>query len=418
MYSEIKKMNKIILAFTLLIGFSTASLQAQKPEICRAGSVDITIKKEGDISWVEGYSCLQLRDHFVWGGSVLRDSDGKYYMVYSAAEANAIPFTQAWVLGSKLGLAMSDFPDGGFKHLGFFYNTDGFQHDTSSWDAQTVVNPHLRKFNGKYYLYYSGSVDPGNKNIKSDTGTMDKRSRVQQNQKLGVIEFNSFSELLKGQFISYKQPLLTPRTRVKNNDIVDPSPKGTIPLPDNIILVNPSVVYRAYDKKYLLYFKGNIYDPGWRGVHGVAIADSPAGPFVPLNRAVFEVPVSEGEKLSAEDPYVWYCQKEHLFYAVFKDFTGRFTKQGPCLAIMYSEDGIDWHLPENSLFMKKELRLKSGEILKMDRLERPQILLDEEGIPQVLYSASSITNVNPRTEGCSFNVQIPLLWSGKTIISP
>lgn len=398
--------------FVILCGLCMVNLKAQQPEICHAGSVDIVTEENKSSYWVSGYSCLQLRDHFVWGASVLRDTDGKYYMIYSAAEANVYPFTNAWVLGSKLGLAVSDHPDGGFRHLGFFYNKDGFSPDSSSWDAQTVSNPHLRKYNGKYYLYYCGSVDPGEKNIKSKNGTLDRRSRVQQNQKLGVIEFDSFSGLLKGEFVSGKEPLLSPRTRVKPNDIVNPSPEGTIPLPDNIILVNPSVVYRPADKKYLLYFKGNVYDPTWRGVHGVALSDAPGGPFVPLDQPVFEVPVEDGEKLSAEDPYVWYCPKEQLFYAIFKDFTGEFTKNEPCLAIMYSTDGIEWHLPKNSLFMKKELLLKTGEVLKVDRLERPQLFLDEEGIPQVLYAACSVGELNPKSEGYSFNVQIPILWKG------
>ena len=75
---------------------------------------------------------------------------------------------------------------------------------------------------------------------------------------------------------------------------------------------------------------------------------------------------------------------------------------------MYSEDGIDWKLPENSLFMKKELVLTSGDTVKVHRLERPQLFLDENDDPQVLYSACSIGDVNKKYDGSSFNVQIPL----------
>ncbi|MEG1545025.1 MAG: hypothetical protein RR382_10965, partial [Tannerellaceae bacterium] len=178
--------------------------------------------------------------------------------------------------------------------------------------------------------------------------------------------------------------------------------------PDNLIVVNPSVVYRPSDKKYLLYFKGNIYDPGWRGVHGVAVGDSPTGPFVALDIPVFDLTVTDGKKLSAEDPYVWYNRKDQLFYAVFKDFTGHFTQAGPCLAIMYSHDGVDWKLPKKSLFMKKELLLTSGDTLQVHRLERPQLFLDEQDDPIVLYSACSIDDVNPKKDGSSFNVQISI----------
>ena len=55
-----------------------------------------------------------------------------------------------------------------------------------------------------------------------------------------------------------------------------------------LILVNPAVVYHPLKKKYYLYFKGNVYDPTWRGVHGVAIADAPEGPFIVQDDYVFE----------------------------------------------------------------------------------------------------------------------------------
>ena len=213
---------------------------------------------------------------------------------------------------------------------------------------------------------------------------------------------------MKGDYTHFDRPLLTPRTRVKQDAIVDPSPEGTKSLPDNIIVVNPSVVYRPSDQKYLLYFKGNIYDPTWRGVHGVAIGDSPVGPFVPLDREIFTVETTGGEKLSAEDPYVWYNQTDKLFYAIFKDFTGKFTKGEPSLALMYSKDGIDWLLPEHSRFLKKELILDSGDTIRVDRLERPQLLLDDKGNPLILYAACAVVDVNPRTDGGCFNVQIPL----------
>lgn len=379
---------------------------------CRfeTGPVDAKITPKGNSPVLMGPSVFSLNDHFVWGASVLRaEEDGQYYMVYSAPEAGIYPFNDAWVYGSKMGLAVSDRPDGSFVQLGFFMNEDGFVPDTSSWDAQTVMNPHLRRFEDKYYLYYVGGREATHLPVRTNADTLDRRSRIQQMLCIGVVEFDSFKDLLKGDFTKSESPLLVPRTRVKLNDIVDPSPEGVTPKPDNIIVVNPSVVYRPSDRKYLLYFKGNIYDPHWRGVHGVAIGDSPKGPFTSLDIEVFNLPAKDGQKLSAEDPYVWYDQNDRLFYAIFKDFTGDFTRSEPCLALMYSKDGIDWKLPEHSLFTRKELTLTSGETVKLHRLERPQLLLDERGEPQVLYVACSIEDVNPRYDGSSFNTQIPII---------
>lgn len=373
--------------------------------VFEAQPVDLQVRQVDGEYEVSGSSALQVPEHFTWGGSVERANDGKYYMIYSAPETGLHPFNNSWVFGSKLGLAASERPDGDFRQLGFFYNKDGFTVDTSSWDAQSTSNPHLRKFGDTYYLYYAATVDPGNRNVRSDTDTLPRRDRVQQNQKIGVITFKSFPDLLKGNFISFKNPLLDARTRVKPNNVLDPSPADTKPKPDNLIVVNPSVVYRPTDGKYLLYFKGNLYDPHWRGIHGVAIADSPTGPFVALDEPVFYLEGVQGTQ-SAEDPFVWYHKRDKCFYAIFKDFNGNYTKGEPCLAIMYSEDGITWRLPKNSLFMKKKLILTNGDTLKVNRLERPQLLLNEEGDPEVLYAACAIDDVNPKVDGGSFNVQI------------
>lgn len=183
---------------------------------------------------------------------------------------------------------------------------------------------------------------------------------------------------------------------------------GTIVMPDNIIVSNPTVVHRPSDGKYLMYFKGNRYDPHWRGVHGVAIADSPMGPFVTKNFTVFEV-ASETKRCSAEDPYVWYSEKDKKFFVVLKDFNGLYTKKEKGLAIMESEDGINWVLPKHSSFMERKIELPSGEFVSVDRLERPQLYINEEGVPEVLYAACAIDPVNGKVDGESFNIQIPLI---------
>lgn len=397
------KTNIIIISTIFFIGCAEKQSYSS---VYRAMPVTATISKKADSRVLVGESVFQLDDHFVWGASPIKASDGKYYIVYAAFESGSHAFGNAWVLGSKLGLAVSEQPDRNYKSLGIFYNKDGYAPDTSTWDAQSVHNPHIRFFNGKYYIYHTGSIDPGNDLVKSSTGTLDRRSRIQQKQEIGVIEFKTFDELLSGNLRSKR--LIVPRTRVKSDNIVDPSPEGVTPLPDNIIAVNPSVVYRTYDKKYLLYFKGNIYDPNWRGVHGVALSDSPTGPFIQEDFEVFTIETREGEKLSAEDPYVWYNRGDKMFYAIFKDFTGAFTKQEPGLAIMKSSDGIKWELTENSLFMKKEVILHTGDTIDVDRLERPQLLLDKKGNPIALFAACSVDNVNQRKDGSSFNIHIPL----------
>lgn len=376
-------------------------------------ALPVNAQVTGDV--LSGPSALNDPDRFVWGGSVVKGDDGKYHMLYSTWECgDSVPsFSDSWVLNSKIAYAVSESPDRDFKFQKIILTGCALQGDSAAWDAQMVHNPHVRKFNGKYYLYYIGSKDPGVQPKGSLGENVNLRNRVQQNQKIGAIEFSSFQDLVDGNFERPGKPLLAPRTRVKPDAVVNPSPEGTEPKPDNLIVVNPSVVFRPSDGKYLLYFKGNFYNPTWRGVHGVALSDSPTGPFVAADDFVFDIRMDDGKIASGEDPYVWYHNTHKKFYVVLKDFSGRITNSEPGLAILESDDGIKWTAPANPFFMPKEVKLENGEILKVNRLERPQLLIGDDGFPEVLYCACALVDVNPRTDGASFNIQIPLVVSSK-----
>ncbi|MEN8151386.1 MAG: glycoside hydrolase family protein [Planctomycetota bacterium] len=366
----------------------------------RPGPVDIVVNG----AFATGDSVLSLPGRFVWGGSVVKGRDGRFHMLFNTWKTgpDSPPFRDAWVLHSEIGHAVSDRPDGGFEFTGVVLRGAG----ADAWDAQVVTNPHLRVFDGRFHLYYVGSRDPGPQSAGSPGERLSKRNRVQQCQRIGVIVFDSFEDLVAGDFERPSEPLLAPRTRVKDRDIVDPSPTGTTALPDNIVVVNPSVVFDRPRNRYLLYFKGNVYTPHWKGVHGVAVADSPTGPFRALDDIVFDVRMPDGSLASAEDPYVW--RRGDRFHAIVKDFTGAITGGSKGLARLVSDDGIAWRPADSPLFSKKQLVDRAGNVIPVDRLERPQLLLDEAGTPRVLNAACSIKPCNDRRDGSTFNVQIPL----------
>ena len=402
-----KKRNiaSIFLALTALV-FSSCNHSKYYFE---AEPVDLLISNENGKTIYSGKSVLHLPDTFVWGASPIH-IENKYYAFFSAWESgpNVPAFSESWLTHSSVGLAVSDSPEGNFLSLGILLKGRNATGDSTAWDAQTVHNPLIKKFGDKYYLYYVSSFDPGIQPADSPGESLSKRNRLQQNQKIGVIVFNSVEDFLNGNYKRSEHPLLSPRTRVKPDNVLNPSTPGTIAKPDNLIVVNPAVVYRPSDKKYLLYFKGNIYDPNWRGVHGVALGDSPTGPFTATDNFVFDIDDGTGQKVSAEDPYVWFHKKDNCFYAVVKDFTGKLTKSEPGLAMLKSVDGIHWELATQPLFMKKELKLKDGSLLKVANLERPQILLDKNDDPLVLFAACSVEPCGNKTDGSTFNVQIPI----------
>ena len=397
---------RVILMIICLALISSGCVNVRN-EPLRVEPVPVDAKVLGEI--LSGPSVLNDPDRFVWGASVIKGDDNKYHMLYSTWECgDSMPrFTDSWVLHSKIAYAVSDYPDRDFKFRKVVLQGRRLEGDSTAWDAQMVHNPHIKRFNNKYYLYYGGGKDPGIQPEGSKGELVNKRNRVQQNQCIGVIEFNSFEDLAEGNYKRFDTPVLSPRTRVKPDNIVEPSPEGTKAKPDNIIVVNPSVVQRPSDGKYLLYFKGNFYNPGWRGVHGVAIADSPTGPFTATDHFVFDIRNQDGTIASGEDPYVWYHNNHKKFYAVLKDFTGRITEGKPGLAILESEDGISWTKPENSFFMKKQVVLNNSDTIHVKHLERPQLILDKNGNPLVLYAACSIVDIGSRTDGASFNIHIP-----------
>lgn len=367
----------------------------------------------GDRTIITSPNTLQHPEDFIWGASVIQGDDEKYHMLYATWDTgpdNEI-FSNAWVLYSVIMYAVSDYPDHGFAPVATVLRGRMHDGDSLAWDAQAVYNPHITRFNGKYYLYYIGNRDPGAMEEGTPGWALNKRNRCQQNQYTGVIEFEDFGDLLAGKFERPEKPLLIPRTRVRDDlaHTLFPSPEGTSALPDNLIIVNPSVVRRPADGKYLLYFKGNLYDKGWRGAHGVAIGDTPLGPFIAQDDFVFDIRNDDGTIASAEDPYVWYNRKHKIFYAIIKDFSGKITGSEPGLAILSSEDGLDWKIPENgTVALRKEIIFTNGDTVQVKNLERPQLLLDKDDNPLVLYAACSVEPVGSKRDGTTFNVHIPL----------
>lgn len=404
-----KYLQLVLLSLLIIACHQELEIQRNSFPVC-AKPLEGEFFKQNGQTIIQSPNILQLEDFFVWGGSVIKGKNNKYHMLFSLWECGEkwAPFQDGWLLHSKIAYAVSDYPNKEFEFQKIVLRGRMLEGDSSAWDAQSVHNPHIKRFNNKYYLYYTGTRDPGPQPEGSPGENLRKRNRIQQSQKIGVIEFESFKDLLTGEFKRPDKPLLVPRTRVKKDNVLNLSPEGTMAKPDNLIVVNPSVVYRLSDEKYLLYFKGNLWDPHWRGVHGVAIGDSPTGPFIALDDFVFDIRLEDGKIASAEDPYVWYYKKLEKYCAVIKDFTGKITDSKPGLAVLVSSDGIDWQKPENSLFMKKELLFTNGQRLDVSHLERPQLFVNKDGSPSVLYCACSVEPMRDKKDGSTFNVQILL----------
>jgi hypothetical protein len=92
------------------------------------------------------------------------------------------------------------------------------------------------------------------------------------------------------------------------------------------------------------------------------------------------------------------------YWAVVKDNDGNFTHRGYSMALWESADGLDWKLASHPFVANpSSIRWADGHEEKLTALERPQLVF-ENGDPVALCCAAA----NEKSRHGSFNVQIPL----------
>jgi hypothetical protein len=202
----------------------------------------------------------------------------------------------------------------------------------------TAHNAKLEKFGEKYYLYY----------ISSRSG--ETRGHIRDSQRIGV----AIADSLMGPYERLNKPIVEPRHPVHN------------------ITVNPGVV-QGPDGRYVMMLKGDkkaklpTERMGQR-VQGIALADSPSGPFEIQPKLAIE-------DIDTEDASVWYDTRYSAFFAIYHahSFVGLIT----------SPDGINWKPAAHPVVLKLEVPLANGSIMRLLCHERPFVFY-EDGKPAAL----------------------------------
>ena len=307
---------------------------------------------------------------------------GKYHMFYSRWRTNNHSFGDGWLFGSEIAHAVADSPGGPFTPTGVVLGRRMNDVRLAYWDSQTQHNPHVRKFGGRFYLYYMASVDPGT-NAWPD---VDQRNRIQRNQRIGVVVADSIPDLVDGKFKRPDAPILSPvySTNADADRRINP-----VDFAANRMVNNPSVIQRP-DAKFQLIYKSNWPQPPRYG-HGTALADNPAGPFTLLPGPILS---DHGR----EDENHWFDAVRRRYFLVCKNFGPGGIEQ------MESVDSTNW--VSSGIQFGKVIRWADGVSEPVDALERPQLLLNTDGQPMMLYMAARRVLANGGVE--SFNVHIPL----------
>lgn len=331
-------------------------------------------------------SRLESQDYHVWGASLTVDIDGLYHLFYSRWPVkNGF---EAWVTHSEIAHATSPSPEGPFTHVDVALPPRMGQY----WDAHVTHNPTIKKFAGKYYLYYMGTrgAEPPEDICVRDfdwDGEVTNREfnfEFRNNQRIGV----AVADHPNGPWQRFDQPLIDVSHDPSQTDSLCCNNPSIVQRPDGTFLM----LYKAVGQEFPLPFGGPV-------VLRTATAKGPTGPFTKQPLPVF---TKDGVKFPVEDPFLWYQADRQRYFALVKDLRGTFTKCGASLALFESKDGLDWGPATHCLGSEFIIPWKNGP-QRVDRFERPQIYL-EDGIPKYIFLAIRLG------EGKAFNVHVPLKY--------
>lgn len=304
--------------------------------------------------------------YFHWCHSIVKDAENHYCLLYARWPKNLGFY--AWLTHSEIAIAESSDLFGPY--------TNGkviFKPRPDKWDAVTVHNVQVRKFNNLYYLYYI-STNTGNRIVTDQD--LDSVGRIGYSHPLwGVLRGNqrpgvAVSDNLLGDWKRFDKPIVEPAGPIKN------------------VAVNPSVC-KGPDGKYHIIVKGDDANSNvWKLIQAYGISANPEGPFVLNSNAAFS-------EISSEDIYLWYDKDRSRYYAVFHSHGGSF------IGLITSEDGVNWQKAKYYKVCDKEIPMKDGTVLSVDRMERPSVYF-ENNQPKAL--SFSVKKGND-----SFIVIFPLL---------
>ncbi|MFW5644462.1 MAG: glycosyl hydrolase family 43, partial [Bacteroidota bacterium] len=126
----------VLLFFSMILFSCQQSVRNPFQENLEAGSINGSFHMPG---------------YKVWGASVIRHEDGKYYMFVSIW-----PTTDSanWITHSQVALAISDKPEGPYQ----FEKIVLPFRERAYWDGMMSHNPTIHKHEDNYYLFYIGTT--------------------------------------------------------------------------------------------------------------------------------------------------------------------------------------------------------------------------------------------------------------------
>lgn len=297
---------------------------------------------------VDSSSFFRDPDYFNWCNSIIKDDKGTYHLFYSRWPKSIGFFS--WLTHSEIAHTTAKRPEGPYKRgKKVLTGRPGY------WDAVSVHNVKVRKFDDAYYMYYSstntGREDLSNSILKDIGRTGYSHPYwilLRNNQRTGVATASS----LNGRWKRKDKPMIEPH--------------GPI-----FTITNNPAITQGEDRRYYLIIKGDdVIGEKRRLIQAIGTSDYPDGPFKLEEKPAFS-------DIPTEDVSMWYDKERKRFYAVFHAHGGDF------IGLITSEDGINWRKAKHYKVCKKEIPMADGTIMKVDRMERPFVYVEND-VPTLL----------------------------------
>jgi hypothetical protein len=330
---------------------------------------------------------FSLDDYVVWGASVVRHDDGKYYMFVSVYPGNSLG---SWVTHSQVALATADKPEGHYKFEKYVLPYRGKEY----WDGMMTHNPTIQKHGDTYYLFYTGVTYDFDRPERRVNNRDPEFWEAWHNKRIGV----ATAKHPAGPWTRYDKPIIEPREG--QWDLVQTSNPAPVIHKDGSV----TLIYKSSNLFFPERFEIQEKDDLPRFILGVARADHVFGEYRRLgdNDGLINI---DGSLLSLEDPYVWHDGK--LFHMIVKNFTQLRNAEGMGAIYIWSRDAVNWYSPEdNAGVYSRDVTWAEGFKTSQVRLERPQLLF-EDGRPAYLFLATNFREEDmqySRNKGNIYNV--------------
>ncbi|MBN1247982.1 MAG: glycoside hydrolase family protein [Anaerolineae bacterium] len=333
---------------------------------------------------------FQLPDQVVWGASVIQGDDGRYHMFASVWPANR----GSWVTDSVVVLASADRPEGPYHYEMDVLPPRGRDH----WDGMMSHNPSIQRHNGTYYLFYTGTTYTQPRPTAPLSPHEDPiYKEAWDNKRIGV----AMAEHPRGPWHRLDKPIIEPRPG--NWDAVITSNAAPVIHTDGSV----TLIYKSTDTSHPGPDTPPLERPFWQTLTiGAAKAKSPEGPYVRVGDHDGLIHI-EGEPRVTEDAYAWFT--DGWYHMVVKTFDTSMIDEANAGVYVVSRDASDWAFPVGGpKAYSRTVTWEDGTTTELQRLERPQVLL-QDGRPAYLFLSARFPSDRPApNNGIPFNVVIPV----------